>query len=75
MLQNIYLNKLKKIKSWKYPYSLGLLYSAITKRIGLKPNEDEYITMGMAAFGEPIVDLEYLLWENNHFGIRNVSMH
>ena len=46
-------NKLKKIKSWKYPYSLGLLYSAITKRIGLKPNEDEYITMGMAAYGVP----------------------
>ena len=64
---------MKKIKSWKYPYSLGLLYSAITQFIGLKPNEDEYITMGMAAFGEPIVDLEYLLWENNHFGIRNIS--
>ena len=66
-------DNMKKIKSWKYPYSLGLLYSAITQYIGLKPNEDEYITMGMAAFGEPTVDLEYLLWENNHFGIRNVS--
>ena len=30
-------DNMKKIKSWKYPYSLGLLYSAITKRIGLKP--------------------------------------
>ena len=66
-------DNMKKIKSWKYPYSLGLLYSAITQYIGLKPNEDEYITMGMAAFGEPTVDLEYLLWENNHFGIKNVS--
>ena len=66
-------DNMKKIKSWKYPYSIGLLYSAITQYIGLKPNEDEYITMGMAAFGEPIVDLEYLLWENNHFGIRNIS--
>ena len=66
-------DNMKKIKSWKYPYSLGLLYSAITQYIGLKPNEDEYITMGMAAFGEPSVDLEYLLWENNHFGIKNVS--
>jgi carbamoyltransferase len=25
----------------------------MTQRIGLKPNEDEYITMGMAAYGEP----------------------
>ncbi len=62
--------KLKKIKSWKYPYSLGLLYSAITARLGLKPNEDEYITMGMAAYGEPRYDLEPLLMENNHRGAR-----
>ena len=63
---------LKKIRSWKYPYSLGLLYSAITQRIGLKPNEDEYITMGMAAFGEPKYDLEDQLWENNHRGCGNI---
>ena len=65
-------NKLKKIKSWKYPYSLGLLYSAITHRIGLKPNEDEYITMGMAAFGEPCYDLSELLNKNNHRGVGNI---
>jgi carbamoyltransferase len=38
----------------RYPHSLGLLYSAFTRRCGFRPNEDEYITMGMAAFGEPI---------------------
>ena len=65
-------DKLKKIKSWKYPYSLGLLYSAITARLGLKPNEDEYITMGMSAFGNPKYDLEYLLWENNHRGVGDI---
>ena len=65
-------DKLTKVKSWKYPYSLGLLYSAITQRIGLKPNEDEYITMGMAAFGAPSYDLEPLLWENNHRGVFGV---
>lgn len=65
-------DNMKKIKSWKYPYSLGLLYSAITKRIGLKPNEDEYITMGMAAYGEPKYDLEYLLEQNNHRGVGNI---
>ena len=63
---------LKKLSSWKYPHSLGLLYSAITQRIGLKPNEDEYITMGMAAFGEPKHDLENQLWENNHRGVGNL---
>lgn len=62
-------NKMKKVKSWKYPYSLGLFYSAITKRLGFKPNEEEYIVMGMAAFGEPKYDLEDLLYQNNHKGI------
>jgi carbamoyltransferase len=62
-------DNMKKIYSKKYPYSLGLLYSAVTHHIGLKPNEDEYITMGMAAYGEPILDLSYLLEENNHKGI------
>jgi carbamoyltransferase len=75
-VQNGYMGQrthtLKKIKSWKYPYSLGLLYSAITQRIGLKPNEDEYITMGMAAFGEPIHNLEDQLWKNNHKGVGNI---
>tara|TARA_B100000949_G_scaffold219931_1_gene219503 strand:+ start:424 stop:1764 length:1341 start_codon:yes stop_codon:yes gene_type:complete len=65
-------NNLKKIKSWKYPYSLGLLYSAITQRIGLKPNEDEYITMGMAAFGVPCFDLTPLLDKNNHRGVGDI---
>jgi carbamoyltransferase len=65
-------DNMKKIKSFKYPYSLGLLYSAITHRLGLKPNEDEYITMGMAAYGEPKYDLEYLLQKNNHWGVGNL---
>ena len=65
-------DNMKKVKSWKYPYSLGLLYSAITQRIGLKPNEDEYITIGMSAYGEPIYDLEFLLEENNHKGVGDI---
>jgi carbamoyltransferase len=45
-------NKLKKLWSQRYPHSIGLFYSAMTQRLGLKPNEDEYITMGMSAYGE-----------------------
>lgn len=41
----------KKISSIKFPVSIGLFYSAITDRVGLKPMEEEYILMGMAAFG------------------------
>jgi len=45
-------NKLKKLWSQSYPHSLGLFYSAMTQRLGLKPDEDDYITMGMAAYGD-----------------------
>jgi carbamoyltransferase len=36
-----------------YPHSVGILYSAFTQRCGLKPAEEEYILMGMAAYGTP----------------------
>ena len=62
-------DNMNKIKSWKYPRSLGLLYSAVTQKIGFKPNEEEYITMGVAAYGEPKYDLSFLLNTNNHRGL------
>jgi carbamoyltransferase len=42
--------KYKKLWSQKYPHSIGLFYSAMTKRAGLKPLDEEYILMGMAAY-------------------------
>jgi len=44
--------KLKKKDSIWFPSSLGLFYSAVTAYVGLKPMEDEYILMGMAAYGD-----------------------
>ena len=38
----------------KYPHSIGLFYTAMTQNVGLKPMEDEYILMGMAAYGTSI---------------------
>lgn len=38
----------------QYPNSIGLFYSALTQWAGFKPNEEEYIFMGMAAYGKPI---------------------
>jgi carbamoyltransferase len=46
-------SKLRKLTTLEYPNSLGLFYSAMTQRCHLKPNEDEYILMGMAAYGDP----------------------
>jgi carbamoyltransferase len=40
-----------KLWGQKYPHSIGLFYSAMTQAVGLKPNEEEYIMMGMAAYG------------------------
>ncbi|MET0403009.1 MAG: carbamoyltransferase N-terminal domain-containing protein, partial [Cystobacter sp.] len=45
--------RLSKIFELTYPDSVGLFYSAFTQRVGFKPNEEEYIMMGMAALGEP----------------------
>jgi len=45
--------KYKRLWGQKYPHSIGLFYSAMTQRVGLKPNEDEYILMGMSAYGKP----------------------
>jgi len=44
--------KLRKRWSQRYPHSVGIWYSAMTQRIGLKPQEHEYILMGMAAIGD-----------------------
>jgi carbamoyltransferase len=55
----------------KYPRSIGLFYSAVTQRIGLHPLDEEYITMGMSAYGQPryVEELRPLLSENLHIGI------
>ena len=44
--------KIRKIWKRDYPTSFGLFYSAFTQLVGLKPNEEEYIMMGMAAYGD-----------------------
>lgn len=54
-------NTLKNKYSMSYPHSIGLWYSAMTKRIGLKANEEEYILMGMSALGDPAACIK-LLW-------------
>jgi len=46
-------NKLKKIHSQSYPHSLGLFYSAMTQRMGLVPQRDEYLVAQWAKKGNP----------------------
>jgi len=70
----------KKLWGQRYPHSIGLFYSAMTQRAGLKPNEDEYILMGMSAYGRRDIsdlmshrfvhdEVNILFKENFHAGI------
>ena len=45
-------NRLKKIHSQGYPHSLGLFYSAMTQRIGLVAQRDEYLVAQWGAKGD-----------------------
>jgi carbamoyltransferase len=45
-------NNIKLMYKDNYPFSFGLFYSAFTQLIGLMPNQEEYIMMGMAAYGD-----------------------
>jgi carbamoyltransferase len=67
-------NSLVKLTSMRYPKSFGLFYSAFTHLLGLKPNEEEYIMMGMAAYGNPNrYHLDVLSYKdkNMHRGVQN----
>jgi carbamoyltransferase len=70
----------KQLWGQRYPHSIGLFYSAVTKRVGLHPLDEEYITMGMSAWGQPswyqrmhqdliADDGEILFKDNMHLGI------
>jgi carbamoyltransferase len=72
--------KYTKLYNKKYPHSIGLFYSAMTDKVGLKPLDEEYILMGMAAYGSPIhvgtvkdrliENIEFLNFkENLHIGV------
>tara|TARA_B100001564_G_scaffold357468_1_gene373766 strand:- start:70 stop:1422 length:1353 start_codon:yes stop_codon:yes gene_type:complete len=64
-----------KQKSWRYPKSIGLFYSAMTQAAGWKPNEEEYILMGASAVKKhKIENYNFVkeLWNNDanfHTGI------
>lgn len=44
----------KRLWRQRYPHSIGLFYSAMTAQVGLKPMEEEYILMGMSAYGSKV---------------------
>jgi carbamoyltransferase len=61
----------RRLWTQRYPNSIGLFYSAITQRLGLRPLDEEYIVMGMAAYGKPryVDTMRILAQENLHIGV------
>jgi carbamoyltransferase len=58
----------------KYPDSLGLFYSAATAAVDLKPNQDEFILMAMAAYGEIFIpEIAELRHTNLHRGFQSAE--
>jgi len=57
-------DKIKLKYKKNYPVSFGLFYSAFTQLIGLMPNQEEYIMMGMAAYGDKY---RYAIKVSNYF--------
>lgn len=45
-------NRITPTKIWTKPHSLGFFYGTATDFLGFKPNNGEFKTMGMAAYGD-----------------------
>jgi carbamoyltransferase len=66
--------RMHKKFSMSYPHSLGLFYSAVTQHVGLKPMEDEYILMGMAAYGNPELSQRLSELMDQHYFVASESL-
>jgi len=45
--------KITVLKRIALPHSLGQFYASMTAFLGFRPDQDEYIVMGLSAYGEP----------------------
>jgi len=53
--------EIRELRRFPKPNSLGIYYSVITQLAGFQRDADEYKVMGLAPFGEPTIDLSWLL--------------
>ena len=68
-------NNIKLMYKDNYPFSFGLFYSAFTQLIGLMPNQEEYIMMGMAAYGDKQKYLKKVLEYFPSIGYQKYNFH
>ena len=50
--------RLRPLRTFRYPNSLGVLYESFTDLLGFERNSDEWKVMGLAAYGQPTVPLQ-----------------
>ena len=72
-------NNIKQLWRLRYPNSIGLWYSAMTQRCGFKPNEEEYLMMGLSAYGKggdyvgkifnELIGMDFECKQNMHRGV------
>jgi carbamoyltransferase len=56
--------QIKLLERYDYPNSIGVFYAGVTGMLGFTPLSDEWKVMGLAAYGEPTVDLKALMTVN-----------
>jgi carbamoyltransferase len=56
--------QIKLLERYDYPNSIGVFYAGVTGMLGFTPLSDEWKVMGLAAYGEPTVDLKPLMTVN-----------
>lgn len=52
---------IRLLRRVNFPDSLGLFYAEITRYLGFEPLSDEWKVMGLAAYGQPGVDLSHTI--------------
>lgn len=53
--------EIRTLREFRKPQSLGIFYSIITQILGFRRDNDEYKVMGMASYGTPTEELDWLL--------------
>jgi len=63
-------DEISLLETVEYPNSLGVFYAGITEMLGFEPFSDEWKVMGLAAYGQPKVDLNALIrCDNDHYTV------
>src|SRR4029078_11725763 len=68
---------IERLHGQEYPHSLGTFYESVTSALGFTPSRHEGKIVGLAAYGDPAVLRDVLLWrviqEDGNFKILEIN--